>query len=157
MILSGAQSRLPQTASDEAVMRDDGRVASVRLNGTHDFSSLFDRAVAACAAAQNLSSQSAEAVTRARSARASAWRVRSLVADTREAWAIADVVYSDMRKEVERVAHALRASGVENSEASATVRAHIRFVLYDDGLSERDAEPVVARASSWVDLVYAAA
>jgi hypothetical protein len=113
--------------------------------------------VAACAAAQTLSSQSAEAVSRARTARASARRVRALVAETREAWTIADVVYSDMRKEVERVARALRDSGIDNSAAAATVRAHIRFVLYDGGLTERDAEPVVARASTWVDMVYAAA
>jgi hypothetical protein len=122
-----------------------------------DFSSIFDRAVSACAAAQQLSSHSAEAVSRARTARASARRVRALVAETRDAWAIADVVYSDMRSEVERVARALRAMGVDNSSASASVRAHIRFVLYDNGLSERDAEPVVARASTWVDMVYAAA
>ncbi|MEO6526687.1 MAG: hypothetical protein ABIP93_08705 [Gemmatimonadaceae bacterium] len=122
-----------------------------------DFSTIFDRAVAACAAAQKLSGHSMEAVSRARSARASARRVRVLVAETRDAWAIADVVYSDMRDEVERVARALRASGVDNSAAAATVRAHIRFVLYDDGLTERDAEPVVARASTWVDMIYAAA
>jgi hypothetical protein len=122
-----------------------------------DFTKIFDRAVAACAAAQKLSSQSAEAVSRARSARASARRVRTLVAETRDAWAIADVVYSDMRHEVERVARALRDSGVDNSAAAATVRAHIRFVLYDGGLTEQVAEPVVARASTWVDMIYAAA
>jgi hypothetical protein len=122
-----------------------------------DFSQPFDRAVAACAAAQRLTSKSAEAVARARAARASAWRVRALVTETREAWAIADLVYSDMRGEVERVARALREAGVDNSAASATVRAHIRFVLYDGGRTERDAEPVVARASQWVDRVYAAA
>jgi hypothetical protein len=125
--------------------------------GSPDFSKIFDRAVAACAAAQALSGQSAEAVARARAARTSAFRVRALVAETREAWAIADVVYSDMRKEVERVARALRESGIDNYSAAASVRAHIRFVLYDGGLTERDAEPVVARASSWVDMVYAAA
>ena len=83
--------------------------------------------------------------------------MRALVTETRDAWAIADLVFSDMRSEVERVARALRASGMDNSSASATVRAHIRFVLYDGGLTERDAEPVVARASHWVDRVYAAA
>ncbi|MEO8560594.1 MAG: hypothetical protein ABI601_00870 [bacterium] len=84
-------------------------------------------------------------------------RVRTLVTETREAWAIADLVNSDMRGEVERIAQALRDSGLDNSAAAATVRAHIRFVLYDGGLRERDAEPVVARASHWVDDVYAAA
>jgi hypothetical protein len=122
-----------------------------------DFTQLFDRAVAACAAAQNLTNKSAEAVARARATRASARRLRALVSETRQAWALADVVYSDMRGEVERVAWALRESGMDNSSASATVRAHIRFILYDGGLAERDAEPVVARASDWVDQVYTAA
>lgn len=124
---------------------------------SNDFTKLFDRAVAACAAAQSVSARSAEAVARARATRASARRVRALVTETRQAWALADLVYSDMRSEVERVARALRDSGVDKSSASATVRAHIRFVLYDGGLTERDAEPVVARASHWVDRVYAAA
>ena len=122
-----------------------------------DFTQLFDRAVAACAAAQSLTSRSAEAVSRARATRASNRRIRALVSETREAWALADLVYSDMRSEVERVAWALRESGMDKSSASATVRAHIRFILYDGGLAERDAEPVVARASDWVDWVFAAA
>ena len=122
-----------------------------------DFTQLFDRAVAACAAAQSLTNKSGEAVRRAQSTRASARRIRALVSETRQAWALADLVYSDMRSEVERVARALRDSGMDNSSASATVRAHIRFILYDGGLTERDAEPVVARASHWVDRVYAAA
>jgi hypothetical protein len=122
-----------------------------------DFTQLFDRAVATCAAAQSLTNKSAEAVARARATRASTRRIRSLVSETREAWALADLVYSDMRSEVERVAWALRESGMDNSSASATVRAHIRFILYDGGLAERDAEPVVSRASDWVDRIYAAA
>ena len=122
-----------------------------------DFTQLFDRAVSACAAAQNLTNRSAEAVARARATQASTRRIRALVSETRQAWALADLVYSDMRSEVERVAWALRESGMDNTSASATVRAHIRFILYDGGLAERDAEPVVARASDWVDRVYAAA
>jgi hypothetical protein len=129
----------------------------MKSRSSTDFSRLFDRAVAACAAAQALTSKSAEAVARARAARAGARRVRALVTETRDAWAIADLLNSDMRGEVERVARALRASGVDNSAASATIRAHVRFVLYDGGLTERDAEPVVARASHWVDDVYAVA
>lgn len=129
----------------------------MRTRSSDGFNPLFDRTIAACAAAQTLTSHSAEAVTRARAARASMRRVRTLVTETREAWAIADLVNSDMRGEVERIAQALRDSGLDNSAAAATVRAHIRFVLYDGGLRERDAEPVVARASHWVDDVYAAA
>jgi hypothetical protein len=51
----------------------------------------------------------------------------------------------------------LRDAGVDDRAAVATVRAHIRFVLYDGGLAEQDAEPVVARASLWVEQIYAAA
>jgi len=122
-----------------------------------DFTKIFDRAVAACAAAQSLSARASAAVARARAARASYRRVRTLVTETRDAWAIADLVYSDMRSEVERVARAMRDAGMDNSSASASVRAHIRFVLYDGGLTEREAEPLVARASHWVDTIYAAA
>jgi hypothetical protein len=96
-------------------------------------------------------------VARARQARASTRRVRDLVTETRDVWAGADIVYTAMRAEVERVARALRDSGVDDDTAAATVRAHIRFVLYDGGLPERVAEPVVSRASTWVHQVYAAA
>ena len=75
----------------------------------------------------------------------------------RQAWAEAEAVHSVLRNEVERVARTLREAGVDHRAALATVRAHIRFVLYDGGLAEQDAEPVVARASSWVEQVYAAA
>jgi len=131
----------------------------MRRNGTLNeaFSELFDRAVAACAEAQRLSGLSAEAVARARATRASARRVRALVWETRDAWAVADLVYSDMRGEVQRVALALREAGLDQSATAAAIRAHIRFVLYDGGLAERDAEPVVDRANSWVNVVFRAA
>ena len=122
-----------------------------------DFSELFDRAVAACASAQRIAGESAESVCRARAVGATSRRLRKLVAETREAWAGADVVYSTMRSEVERVAREMRDAGVDDRAALATVRAHIRFMLYDGGLTERDAEPVVARASVWVEQIYAAA
>jgi hypothetical protein len=121
------------------------------------FSQLFDRAVAASAQAQRVSGESAGAVAGARAQRASYRRLRTLVAETLAVWAGADVIYSALRSEVEHVAREMRESGVENRAAAATVRAHIRFVLYDGGLTERDAELVVARASSWVDQIYAAA
>ena len=66
-------------------------------------------------------------------------------------------MYSVMRIQVERVAREMREAGVDNVSAAATIRQHIRFVLYDGGLTERDTEPVVARASTWVDMVFAAA
>jgi hypothetical protein len=122
-----------------------------------DFSELFDRAVAACASAQRIAGESAESVRRARAVGATARRLRKLVVETREAWAGADMVYTTMRSEVERVAREMRDAGVDDRAAVATVRAHIRFMLYDGGLTERDAEPVVARASVWVEQIYAAA
>lgn len=121
------------------------------------FTPIFDRAIAACARAQMLSERATEAVAHARSARPSSPQLRGLVGETRDVWAGADIVYGTMRREVERVAHALRDSGVDDDTAAATVRAHIRFVLYDGGLPERVAEPVVSRASTWVHMVYAAA
>lgn len=75
----------------------------------------------------------------------------------REAWAEAEAVHSVLREEVELVARTLKEAGVDNRSAVATVRSHIRFVLYDGGLTEQDAEPVVARATLWVEQIYAAA
>jgi hypothetical protein len=121
------------------------------------FNELFDRAVAACAEAQRLSGRTAESVKRARRARASARRISVLIAETRDTWEGANAMYSVMRTQVERVAREMRDAGVDNVSAATTIRQHIRFVLYDDGLTEIVAEPVVARASTWVDMVFAAA
>jgi len=121
------------------------------------FNELFDRAVAACAEAQFLSGRTAGSVRKARLQRASARRVRALIAETRDTWEGANAMYAVMRVQVERVAREMRDAGVDNLSAAATIRQHIRFVLYDGGLAERDAEPVVIRASTWVDMVFAAA
>lgn len=121
------------------------------------FNDLFDRAVAACAEAQRLSGRTAESVRRARLERASSRRVRTLIVETRDIWEGANAMYAVMRVQVERVAREMRAAGLDNASAAATIRQHIRFVLYDGGLNERDAEPVVTRASTWVDMVFAAA
>ena len=121
------------------------------------FNDLFDRAVAACAEAQHLSGRTAESVRRARLQRASAYRVRALIVETRDTWEGANAMYAVMRVQVERVAREMRDAGVDSASAAATIRQHIRFVLYDGGLTERDTEPVVTRASTWVDMVFAAA
>ena len=121
------------------------------------FNELFDRAAAACAEAQHLSGRTAEAVRKARLERASAYRVRTLIAETRDTWEGANAMYAVMRIQVERVAREMRDAGVDSASAAATIRQHIRFVLYDEGLTERDTEPVVTRASTWVDMVFAAA
>jgi hypothetical protein len=120
------------------------------------FSALFDRALAACAKAQQLAARSTEAVARARVTRSSARRTRALVVGARDAWAESDAIFSLMRHEVEAVAARLRDAGVAREEAAAAVRAHMRFVLYDGGMNEASAEPVVQRASSWVDMLFAA-
>jgi hypothetical protein len=118
---------------------------------------VFDRAVAACAHAQLLYARCAETSARARMTHASSRRIRLLAVETRNAWAGADQVFGVMRHEVEAVAGAMRTSGVDLDDAAAAVRAHVRFVLYDGGLGERDAEPVAERASLWVEMVYNAA
>jgi hypothetical protein len=121
------------------------------------FSAVFDRAVATCAHAQLLMTQCAETSARARATHASSRRLRALAAETRDAWMGAGKVFDVMRHEVESVAGAMRAAGVDQHAAAAAVRAHIRFVLYDGGLGEHHAEPVVERASLWVEQLYSAA
>ena len=123
----------------------------------HDFSSLFDRAAAACAESQRLVNDSARTVAKARASRGASARPRRCVMEMRDVWASAEVMHSVLRDEVERVARLMRDSGVDDQTALATVRARIRFVLYDGGLTEQDAEPVVERVSLWVEQVYAAA
>ena len=122
-----------------------------------DFSSLFDRAAAACAESQRIVSHSAQTAERARASRAASSLLRRSVLQIRDAWANADAMHAVLRAEVEGVARAMRDAGVEDHEAVVTVRARIRFVLYDGGLTEQDAEPVVERASLWIEQVYAAA
>ena len=126
-------------------------------DGRPDFSELFNRAAAACAESQRLVGLSARTISYTRVSRADASQLRRTAVRMRDTWARADVVHSVLRDEVERVARTLRDAGVNDRAAVATVRAHIRFVLYDGGLSEQDAEPVVARASHWVEQIYAAA
>jgi hypothetical protein len=126
-------------------------------NKRPDFSDLFDRAVAACAESQRLVGLSARTVSHTRSSRADSSQLRRTAVLMRDAWAEAEAVHSVLRNEVERVARTLREAGVDDRAAVATVRAHIRFVLYDGGRAEQDAEPVVARASLWVEQIYAAA
>lgn len=125
--------------------------------GTPDFSELFNRAVAACAQVQRLVSFSARTEKRARASRLNPAKLRRIAVQIRDVWLVADAVHALLRNEVERIARMMRAAGVDDRAAIETVRSHIRFVLYDGGLAEQDAEPVVARASLWVEQVYAAA
>ena len=122
-----------------------------------DFSELFDRTVAACAESQRVVGLSTRTMRFARSSRADAIRLRRAAVLMRDTWTEAEAVHSVLRNEVERVAREMRDAGVDDHKALATVRAHIRFVLYDGGLAEQDAEPVVARATLWVEQFYAAA
>jgi hypothetical protein len=62
-----------------------------------------------------------------------------------------------MRRQVESVALRMLETGIDREHAGATMRAHIRYVLYDGGLREQEAEPVVTLATEWVDAVYRAA
>ena len=115
-----------------------------------DFSALFDRAVAACAESQRLVALSSRTVNRTRASRVDSSQLRRAAMVMRDAWTEAEAVHAVLRTEVERVARTLREAGVDDRAAVATVRAQIRFVLYDGGLAVQDAEPVVARASLWV-------
>jgi hypothetical protein len=121
------------------------------------FSGIFDRAVAACAQAQLLSARCAATALRARQARLTATRIRLLAAQTRDAWRTADRVFDVMRREVEGVGGEMRDAGWDVRDAAAAVRARVRFVLYDGGLREQEVEPVVERASAWVEQLYDAA
>src|SRR5215207_8119317 len=113
----------PRALTQSPGMDFDGLRSMTEHGRPTRFSELFDRAAAACAAAQRISGQSAEAVARARAQRASARRLKTLAAETREAWAGADLVYSAMRSEVEQAAREMRASGMEREAAAAAVRA----------------------------------
>ena len=124
---------------------------------TLDFSELFNRAVAACAESQRIVGLSGRTMRFSRSRRADALRLRRTAVLMRDAWTEAEAVHSVLRNEVECVARTMREAGMDDRAAVATVRAYIRFVLYDGGLAEQDAEPVVARASLWVEQIYAAA
>ncbi len=121
------------------------------------FSRVFDRAVVACADAERLAAHCRDAQARARTTHASSRRIRVLAEETRAAWVDSDSVLGAMRHEVEAVAASMREAGVERDGAGATVRAHMRFVLYDGGMTEQDAESLIERASDWVDQVYLAA
>jgi hypothetical protein len=127
--------------------------------GTMDvrFSLLFDRALAACARAQQLATRCRESQAQARSAKASAHHLRALAAETRGAWADSSSAFLVMRRQVETLASRMREAGIDRERAGATMRAHIRYVLYDGGLREQEAEPVVANATRWVDEIYQAA
>ncbi len=121
------------------------------------FSPLFDRAVAACAHAQLLLTRSVDAATRSRQTRQSARRIRNRAVETREAWRGADQLNTLMRTQITTVVHAMRVAGMDQDAAAAALRAHIRFVLYDGGLREQEAEPVVARANAWFEEIFHAA
>jgi hypothetical protein len=144
------------TFTAEPTRGDSGGLPEVNAKSS-TFDHRFDRTVAACAEAQRLSGRTAESAKKARQRRASTRRVRTLIAETRETWEGANAMYAVMRMQVERVAREMRDAGVDSASATATIRQPIRFVLYDGGLTERDAEPVVIRATTWVDQVFAAA
>ena len=122
-----------------------------------EFSSRFDCTVAACARAQAIVSSAAEAAARSRELRVSSARIRHLAVETHAAWHDARLTSALMRQHVAAIAREMRDAGIDHADAAAAVRAHIRFVLYDGGLGEREAEPVVDRAEACVDDIYRAA
>lgn len=121
------------------------------------FPPLFDRAALASVAAERLVVRSTAAVTQARATLTSTRRLRDLAQETRDYWVNADAAFRLMRRQVETVARAFRNSGVAPRDAAARVRLRVRFVLYDGGFREAEVEPVVQRATAWVDEVFLAA
>ena len=127
-----------------------------RADSVDPFTPLFDRSVELCARAQALLRQSASAIARARRLR-SLRRKRPLVAAGRMNLEVAEILFTSLRDEVETAAFAMRDAGLDVTEAEATVRSRVRFVLYDGGFREVEAEPVVERATTWVKAFYEAA
>jgi hypothetical protein len=121
------------------------------------FAPILDRAVTACMQTELLIKQSTAAAARARELRTSIRRTRLLARETRDYWASADLLFTRMRRQVERMAAAMRATGVSRAEAVAAVRTRTRVVLYDGGFREVEVEPVVERISAWVDELFEAA
>jgi hypothetical protein len=131
-------------------------LVSAREVGT-TFTSLFERAAVACAESQRHVGDSASAVCRGRAARASNARLRRMAMERFAAWASADAAHRVLRAEVEWIASEMRDAGADREATLSTVRARLRFVLYDGGLTEQDAEPVVQRATIWIEQLYPAA
>lgn len=121
------------------------------------FTPLFDRSVPLCAEAQTLLRQSVTAVHRVRALRSASRRAQALVEEGRRNLAVAEILFDSLRRELERVVTTMRAAGLDQSQAAATVRARVRFVLYDEGFREAEAEPVVDRATTWVRELFEAA
>jgi hypothetical protein len=124
---------------------------------TESFTPLFDRAALACVQAERLILRSTAAVARARATFASTRRVRSLVHETRDYWADADSAFAVLQRQVELVAIDFRNAGMAARDSAARVRQRVRFILYDGGFREVEVEPVVDRATAWVDAVFMAA
>jgi hypothetical protein len=121
------------------------------------FTPLFDRSVQLCAEAQALVRQSNTEIARARALRSASRSARSLVEEGRMNLEVADILFTSLRGEVESAVTTMRDAGLDEPEATAAVRARVRFVLYDGGFREMEAEPVVDHATTWVKALYEAA
>jgi hypothetical protein len=121
------------------------------------FTPLFDRSAALCVEAQSLLRRSASAVARARELRIASDRSTALVQEGRTSLAVANLLFSTLRSELACAVQSMRDAGLDEPAAAASVRARIRFVLYDGGFRESEAEPVVDRATGWVRELFQAA
>jgi hypothetical protein len=121
------------------------------------FTPLFDRSAQLCAQVQALVRQSAAEIARARALRLASRSARLLASEARMNLEAADILFTTLRGELESAVTTLRDAGLDEAEAEAAVRARVRFVLYDDGFSEVEAEPVVDHATAWVKELYEAA
>jgi hypothetical protein len=127
------------------------------VNQLHPFTPLFDRSAQLCAQVQALVRQSAAEIARARALRLASRSARMLATKARTNLEVAEILFTTLRGEVESAVLTLREAGLDEAEAAAAVRARVRFVLYDDGFRETEAEPVVDHATAWVKELYEAA
>jgi dihydroxyacid dehydratase/phosphogluconate dehydratase len=111
---------IPAPLREERSVSVQERTRSVQER-THDFSELFNRAVAACAESQRIVGLSARTMRFASTSRAAAIRLRRAAVLMRDTWTEADAVHSVLRNEVERVARAMREAGFDDRAAVATV------------------------------------
>jgi hypothetical protein len=121
------------------------------------FTPLFDRSVQLCAQAQALVRKSVSEIARARALCSASRSAKPLAQEGRMNLEVADILFTSLRGEVESTVGTMREAGLDEAEATAAVRARVRFVLYDDGFREMEAEPVVDHATAWVRELYDAA
>jgi hypothetical protein len=126
-------------------------------SSTDPFTPLFDRSVELCVRAQALVRESSSELVRSRTLKLVARRAKAVAETGRMNLEVAAILFTSLRDEVESTVSSMREAGLTEAEAEATVSARVRFVLYDGGFREEEAEPVVEHTTTWVRELYDAA